>query len=110
MSDYGLDGQGSIPGRAKDFSSDLCIQTGSGAHPASYPMAPRGKVWLGRDTDHSPHLVLRSRTSRSYIYLYKHLHGVYQGQLYFTVIFKDSVIIENYFVVYFMTLSVTQTV
>jgi hypothetical protein len=27
----------------------------------------RGKAWLGRDTDHSPHLVPRSWMSRSYI-------------------------------------------
>jgi hypothetical protein len=29
------DDRGSIPGGAKDFSSSLCVQTGSGAHPAS---------------------------------------------------------------------------
>jgi hypothetical protein len=47
------------PTEAEDFSSSLCIQTGSGAHPASCPMGTMGsfaggKVWLGRDADHSP--------------------------------------------------------
>jgi hypothetical protein len=35
---YGLTAQGSIPGRARDFSPLHCVQTGSEAHPASYPM------------------------------------------------------------------------
>jgi hypothetical protein len=59
VSDYGLDDRGSIPGRAEDFSSSPCVQTGSGAHPTSYPMGtggpfPGGKVRPGRDADHSP--------------------------------------------------------
>jgi hypothetical protein len=67
---------------AKDFSSSLCVQTGSGAHPASYKMGtggpfPGGKARLRRDADHSPHLVPRSRMSRSYTSSPpKHLHGV----------------------------------
>jgi hypothetical protein len=45
--------------RQKDFSSSLCVQTGSGAHPASYSMStggpfPGDKAWPGHDTDHSP--------------------------------------------------------
>jgi hypothetical protein len=44
---------------AEDFFSNFCVQTGSGAHPASYPMGtggpfPRGKARQGRDADHSP--------------------------------------------------------
>jgi hypothetical protein len=44
---------------AEDFSSSPCVQTGSGAHPASYPMGtggpfPGGKARPGRDADHSP--------------------------------------------------------
>jgi hypothetical protein len=59
VSDYGLDDRASIPGRAKDFSSILCVQTGSGAHPASCPMGtgrpiPGGEARPGRDADHSP--------------------------------------------------------
>jgi hypothetical protein len=44
-----------------DFSSSPCVQTGSGVHPASYPMGtgtggpfPGGKARPGRDADHSP--------------------------------------------------------
>jgi hypothetical protein len=66
----------------KDFSSSLCVQTGSVAHPASCPMGnggpfPGSKAWPRRDADHSPHLVPRSRMNRSYISSSpKRLHGV----------------------------------
>jgi hypothetical protein len=44
---------------AEDFSSNLCVQTSSGAHPASYTMGtggsfPGGKARPERDADHSP--------------------------------------------------------
>jgi hypothetical protein len=39
--DYGLDDQGLIPGRAKGFSSDLCVNTGSGAAHQAYLMVTR---------------------------------------------------------------------
>jgi hypothetical protein len=47
------------PAEVKDFSSSLCVQTGSGAHPASCPVGTecpfaRGSAQLGRDADHSP--------------------------------------------------------
>jgi hypothetical protein len=47
------------PSEAEDFSSNLCVQAGSGAHPASYTMGTggsftRGKARPGRDADHSP--------------------------------------------------------
>jgi hypothetical protein len=47
------------PTEAEGFSSNLCIQTGSGTHPASYAMGtrgsfPGGKARPGRDADHSP--------------------------------------------------------
>jgi hypothetical protein len=72
VSDYGLDDGVQSPREEEDFSSSLCIQTGSGAHPASCPMGTggpfsRSKAWLGRDADYSPHLVLSLRMSRSYI-------------------------------------------
>jgi hypothetical protein len=59
------------PAEAKDFSSNLCVQTGSEANPASCKMGtggpfPGGKERPGRDADHSPHLVPRSRISRGY--------------------------------------------
>jgi hypothetical protein len=48
-----------FPAEAKDFSSNICVQTGSGAHPASCTMGtggpyPGAKVGPGRDADHSP--------------------------------------------------------
>jgi hypothetical protein len=62
VSDYGLDDWAigvRSPAEAKDFSSSLCIQTGSGTHPASCTMGtggpfPRSKARPGRDADHSP--------------------------------------------------------
>jgi hypothetical protein len=43
------------PTEAEDFSSSLCVQTGSGAHPASYQMGtggsfPGGEARPGRDS------------------------------------------------------------
>jgi hypothetical protein len=40
------------PAEAKDYSSSLCVQNSSEAHPASYPMgtrgrSPKGKALLG---------------------------------------------------------------
>jgi hypothetical protein len=45
VSDYGLDDRAievRSPAGAKDFSSSLCVQTVSGAHPASCPMDTGG--------------------------------------------------------------------
>jgi hypothetical protein len=39
---YGLDDRGSIPGGAGSFSLHHRVQTGSGAHPAPYPMGTVG--------------------------------------------------------------------
>jgi hypothetical protein len=36
--DYGLDGRCSIPGKGKTFPLLHSVHTGSGAHPAFYPM------------------------------------------------------------------------
>jgi hypothetical protein len=62
VSDYGLDDRAigvRSPAEAMDFSSSLCVQTGSGAHPASCTMGtggpfPGGKARPGGDADHSP--------------------------------------------------------
>jgi hypothetical protein len=62
VSGYGLDDRAievRSPAGAKDFSSSLCVQTGSGALPASFTMGtggpfPGGKARSGRDADHSP--------------------------------------------------------
>jgi hypothetical protein len=59
---YGLDYRAievRSPAEAKDFSSSLCVQTGSEAHPASCAMGTEGpfpgaKARPGRDADHSP--------------------------------------------------------
>jgi hypothetical protein len=61
VSNYGLDDWAigvRFPVGAKDFSSILCVQTGSGAHPASGPMGtggpfPGAKEQPERDADHS---------------------------------------------------------
>jgi hypothetical protein len=67
VSDYGLDDRAigvRLPAAAKDFSFSLCVQTGSGAHPActmgTGDPFPGGKARPGRNTDHSPPLVPRS--------------------------------------------------
>jgi hypothetical protein len=60
--DYGLDDRAigvRSPAKAAVSSSDLCVHTDSGAHPASYPMGtgslfPGGKTRLGLDADHAP--------------------------------------------------------
>jgi hypothetical protein len=61
-SDYRLDERAigvRSPAGSEDFSSSLCVQTGSGAHPASCTMGtggpfPGSKARPGRDADHSP--------------------------------------------------------
>jgi hypothetical protein len=47
------------PAKVRDFSFNLCVQTGSWAHPASCTMGtggtfPGAKARPGRDADHSP--------------------------------------------------------
>jgi hypothetical protein len=98
--DYGLDDRAigvRSPAGAKDFSSNLCDQTGSEAHPASCPMgtggpfpgAKRGRVV--KLTTHL-HVVPRSRIGRSYTSSpQKHHHGVYRDCFAFYV----SKIIQN---------------
>jgi hypothetical protein len=62
VSDYGLDDRASgvrSQVEAKDLSSILCVQTGSGVHSASCTMGnggpfPGGKAPPWRDADHSP--------------------------------------------------------
>jgi hypothetical protein len=62
VSGYGLDDlaiEVRFPAGAEDFSSILCVQTGSGAHPASCTIGtggpfPGDKARPGRDADHSP--------------------------------------------------------
>jgi hypothetical protein len=61
MSKYGLDDREievQSSAEAREFFSKLCVQTGSGTHPASSPMGtggpfPGGKAQPGRNADHS---------------------------------------------------------
>jgi hypothetical protein len=74
VSDYGLDDRAvevRSPARVKDFFSNLCVQTGSGAHPASCTMGTEGhfsggKARPGRDFDHSLHPAPRPRSDAEY--------------------------------------------
>jgi hypothetical protein len=74
VSDYGLDDRAigvRFPAGAKDFSSNLFVQTGSEAHPASCTMGtggpfPGAKRGRGVTLTTHPHLVTRSTVSRSY--------------------------------------------
>jgi hypothetical protein len=74
VSDYGLDDRAievRSPTGEEDFSSSPCVQTGSGAHPASYPMgtgvlSPGVKRSWGMTLTTHPHLVPRLSISRSY--------------------------------------------
>jgi hypothetical protein len=67
---------------AKDISSSLCVQTSSAAHPAYCPLDTRGpspglKCGRGMTLTTHPHLVPRSRMSRSYTpFPPKRLHGM----------------------------------
>jgi hypothetical protein len=59
VSGYGLDDRAikvRSPAGAEDFSSNLSVQTSSGAHPASCTGGtfPGGKARPGSDADHSP--------------------------------------------------------
>jgi hypothetical protein len=51
VSDYGLDDrviEFRSPTGAEGFSSSPCVQTSSGAHPASYPMGAGGPSPVGK--------------------------------------------------------------
>jgi hypothetical protein len=69
--------------RRKDYSSRLCVQTGTGAHPAACTMdagvlSPGVKRGRGVTLTTHAHLVPRSRMSRSYTsFLPKRFHGVW---------------------------------
>jgi hypothetical protein len=62
VSGYGLDDRAIAvrsPAEEKDFSSRLSVQTGFGAHPASYTMGTGGpfpgvNARSERDVDHTP--------------------------------------------------------
>jgi hypothetical protein len=85
VSGYGLDDRAlevRSPAEVRNFSSNLCIQTVSGAHPASCTMrtgvlSPGLKRGRGVTLTTHPHLVPKSWMSRSYTSSPpKRLHGV----------------------------------
>jgi hypothetical protein len=85
VSGYGLDDrviEVRFPAEVADFSSSLCVQTGSGAHPASCTLdtgGPFSELKHGRGVTLTTHLHLmpRTRMSRSYgSSPPKRLHGV----------------------------------
>jgi hypothetical protein len=60
--DYGLDDRAigvQSPAGAKDFSSNLCVQTSSEAHPAFCTMGTGGSFPRGVTVTTHPHLVPR---------------------------------------------------
>jgi hypothetical protein len=85
VSDYGLDDrviEDRSPAGAEDFSSSLCVQTASGAHPASYPMGTGGSFHGGKarpesDADHSPPSSAEVKNEQELYLLSPHVpHGV----------------------------------
>jgi hypothetical protein len=84
---YGLDDRGSIPGRIIGFSLRHRVQTGSGAHLASYLMGtrvsfPRGKgPW--RRADHSPPTNTEVKNAWSYTSTFQYVswHGTWLSKI-----------------------------
>jgi hypothetical protein len=65
------------PTEAEDFCSSICVQTGSGAHPASCPVGTGVKRGRGLTLTTHPYLVPRLRMSTSSSSPHpKRLHGV----------------------------------
>jgi hypothetical protein len=99
VSHYRLDKRGSIPADAKGFSSSLSVQTTSEYHPASCPMGTGGKAWLGVTLTTHPHLLPRSRMSRSYttssliacMAVARQIFFTFTNTKYFTITFLDLI-------------------
>jgi hypothetical protein len=72
---------------AKNFSSSICVQTGSGVHPCPYLMGTGGpfsggKASLGHDTDHSPPSSAKVKNEKElYLSHLMCLHGMYKTAL-----------------------------
>jgi hypothetical protein len=81
---YGLDGRAIVvryPAETKDFSSSVCVQTGSGAHPNSCIMGTGvpflgAKARPGCDADHSPPSSAKVENEELYLLSPKRLLGV----------------------------------
>jgi hypothetical protein len=89
VSDYRLDNWVRSPAEAKDFSSNLCVQTSSEAHLASYPVGTGGlfmEVKLSLCVMLTTHHILapKSKMSKSYTSSPFGACMVVVGQLYYT--------------------------
>jgi hypothetical protein len=74
-----------FPAGASDFTHLHIVQTGTGAHPASYIMSTRGSFPGGKRPDVKLtthlHLVPRSKTVELYLHSLIRLHGVMLNKL-----------------------------
>jgi hypothetical protein len=71
VSDYGLDDRAigvRSPSGAKDFSSNLCVQTGSEAHPASCTMGTGGPFPGAKRGHHQLQFLLKLRVKHVYLF------------------------------------------
>jgi hypothetical protein len=84
-----LDDRGSIPGRRREgkgiYSLRHRVQTGSGAHPVSYPMdtgglSPRVK-WPGREADSLPPSSAKVKNAWSYTSTPQYIFVAWYGKL-----------------------------
>jgi hypothetical protein len=105
VSDYGLDVRAievRSPTGGEDFSSSPCVQTGSGANPASYPMVtgssfPGGKARPGRDAYHSPPSSAEVKNELKLYLLSPHVPPWrVAGQLYFFTFFTGLLRLTSY--------------
>jgi hypothetical protein len=102
VSGYGLDDRAievRSSAAATDFSSNLCVQTGSGAHPASCTMDTGGrfsgiKARPERDADHSPPHLVR-RMSRSYNFYPKRFRSVLWDSFSVYLYFSSSFCVQT---------------
>jgi hypothetical protein len=82
---YGLDGRGSISD-SRNFSLPHIVETGSGAHQASYPLdtgaLSMGIKSPGSEADHSPLFCAEVKNSGAISPLFLCLHDVLGNQLY----------------------------
>jgi hypothetical protein len=74
-----------FPWKARNFSLFHIVQTGPGAHAASFPMGvgplSQGVKRSGREVHHSLHLVPRSRVVELYLHSLICLHGMMLNKL-----------------------------
>jgi hypothetical protein len=85
------------PTRVEDFSSSPCVQTGSEAHPDSYPMGtggpfPGGKARPGRDAEHLPPSSAEVEYEKELYLLSPHVPPWHvAGQLYYLYVYITAI-------------------